>query len=847
MLGSSYIRYVGLIENKERIVTSYGKYQISELDKIFRINGISSVSHDEWVSPNLNASFYLGSNSVEKSVEYYGFEEIFNAKKEYGYYILLGEAGYGKSSLLKRLQVDYLINLLRRGEEKVCLYYEFKRYAGFPKNNILDVLEKYWMDTVPAYMPSFRTLLKQGQVVLLLDAINETMCYNKDIVDNITRSLIDIYSFNENNKIIVSCRTSYYYPGWFNFPDRYAEVDIKVFNFKKIKSYLKLNIPDLSDNVVKVIFRKNLLSFYCVPYYLKLLVQILKEHGVGDGKKYVIPNDLCYLFDRFVKAAITSEIRGTNSVFADEDLIDKELQNKIIRQNSLYPDDSLCFQSPFFRQLSILAFNNINYACKISDASDACLQLDAENKKVIKVAISMGFMEMKGAENVFRHSLLQSYFAGLYFFCEFNKSWDMLEAISTQNINAWKDVLLFVARLIRENGKLIRYIDYLKSIDSLFACDVVTQEKDMLDEKYIDSFRDIALSLSQEDAEINKRINAGMILGRLGDKRFVVLKNDENSVQYIIPPISKVIGGRYEVQYDERNKVNMDVLDVEEFYIGQYLVTNYEYSKFIDAGGYNDHKYWESDLAKMWINGEWVEWVKVEWLKKYKVLQRRKNLALFLLLKGTITVFQAYSIYKMTYANESEITEMLDMVYQKNDILIKYPRFWFDPDFNNPLQPVVGVSWIEANAYCKWLSYCSGEKIRLPTEWEWEIVARGNSYNAYPYGNDFMKNICNVDESGYYKSSTPVGIFPEGKTDMTNCYDISGNVFEWADSLFIETNGKRNRATDLILKDDIYETVSCRGGAWQHNKHRATGYYRGRGNIFTRNNDLGFRLAIYKK
>ena len=48
-----------------------------------------------------------------------------------------------------------------------------------------------------------------------------------------------------------------------------------------------------------------------------------------------------------------------------------------------------------------------------------------------------------------------------------------------------------------------------------------------------------------------------------------------------------------------------------------------------------------------------------------------------------------------------------------------------DPNFNSPRQPVVAVSWLDAVAYCDWLSRRFSKKFRLPTEAEWERAARG--------------------------------------------------------------------------------------------------------------------------
>ena len=59
------------------------------------------------------------------------------------------------------------------------------------------------------------------------------------------------------------------------------------------------------------------------------------------------------------------------------------------------------------------------------------------------------------------------------------------------------------------------------------------------------------------------------------------------------------------------------------------------------------------------------------------------------------------------------------------------PAYWDDPRLNKPEQPVVGVSWTDANAFCKW------EGKRLPTEAEWERAAKGSQGdNHYPWGHN---------------------------------------------------------------------------------------------------------------
>jgi formylglycine-generating enzyme required for sulfatase activity len=106
------------------------------------------------------------------------------------------------------------------------------------------------------------------------------------------------------------------------------------------------------------------------------------------------------------------------------------------------------------------------------------------------------------------------------------------------------------------------------------------------------------------------------------------------------------------------------------------------------------------------------------------------------------------------------------------------PAYWDDERFSDPQQPVVGVTWYEAMAYCHWLSEKTGVPVRLPSEAEWEKAARGTDGRIYPWGDERPdENRCNF---GYYVwRPTPVGKYSPQGDSPHGCADMAGNVWEW--------------------------------------------------------------------
>lgn len=92
--------------------------------------------------------------------------------------------------------------------------------------------------------------------------------------------------------------------------------------------------------------------------------------------------------------------------------------------------------------------------------------------------------------------------------------------------------------------------------------------------------------------------------------------------------------------------------------------------------------------------------------------------------------------------------------------------------------PVMGVTWVEALAYCQWLSQETGRAYSLPSEAQWEKAARGTDGRLYPWGDNWELKRCNTDPD----SITAVDAFPA--QSPFGCFDLVGNLREWTTTLW---------------------------------------------------------------
>jgi formylglycine-generating enzyme required for sulfatase activity len=192
-----------------------------------------------------------------------------------------------------------------------------------------------------------------------------------------------------------------------------------------------------------------------------------------------------------------------------------------------------------------------------------------------------------------------------------------------------------------------------------------------------------------------------------------------------------------------------------------------------------------------------------------------------------------YFIWQMHQANIKQVIDSEQTEYL-------YP---FDESWGRDIQPVMNISWWDAQAYANWLSKQKNQICRLPSEAEWEYAARAGTITNYPWGDEIGSNRAHCDGCGSKwdnKQATEVGQFTPNAFRL---YDMHGNVFEWVQDLWHDNylNAPEN-GNAWEVEGDANRRV-FRGGSWGNpssNLHSTTRFYK---EPDTRASVIGFRIV----
>jgi formylglycine-generating enzyme required for sulfatase activity len=155
-----------------------------------------------------------------------------------------------------------------------------------------------------------------------------------------------------------------------------------------------------------------------------------------------------------------------------------------------------------------------------------------------------------------------------------------------------------------------------------------------------------------------------------------------------------------------------------------------------------------------------------------------------------------------------------------------------------PGHPVRFISRRDATAYCDWAG------VRLPTEAEWELCARGYEAFIYPWGNDWEdgRRLCWSEARGPGGNTTPVFHHPEGVSAL-GTFQQSGNLWEWCEDGWDKEAYQRYLSADFRPPGEPSLRV-LRGGSWSDgNPETFRGAFRDGNFPGVRNPGIGIRCA----
>ena len=228
--------------------------------------------------------------------------------------VLLGAPGSGKSTVLRRFQLDTAADTLRGGEDPVTFFVSLNSYkidSGEPG----EWLNAEWMRRYPD-LPKLDELRAEGKVVLLLDALNEMphrtpADYHQRVGQwrDFIQSIVP-----QGNRALFSCRSLDYSTPLSSKELRVPHVVVQPMDDGQIQAFLKAYLPDRAEHTWRELEGTPQLGLYRTPYFLKLLCEQVEVHGA-------VPKGRASLFAGFVRQALEREVTGGNALFEPDSLL----------------------------------------------------------------------------------------------------------------------------------------------------------------------------------------------------------------------------------------------------------------------------------------------------------------------------------------------------------------------------------------------------------------------------------------------------------------------------------------------------------------------------------------------
>jgi len=134
------------------------------------------------------------------------------------------------------------------------------------------------------------------------------------------------------------------------------------------------------------------------------------------------------------------------------------------------------------------------------------------------------------------------------------------------------------------------------------------------------------------------------------------------------------------------------------------------------------------------------------------------------------------------FLSPTPVTNAQYATFLEANFNVAKPEYWADRQYNQPDQPVVGVSWDDAQRYCEWAG------VQLPTEAQWEYACRAGTDSRYWSG----ETEADLERVGWFHTNSGGALQAVARkpANRFGLHDMHGNVWEWCADWYGEYSKK---------------------------------------------------------